>query len=320
MLKKQVWLALLLFFLQSMNVSAQEFPTKLLKLIVPFPPGGANDLVARPLAQRLSIELGQPVVLDNRGGANGIVGAQAVVNSPADGYTLLLAGASVMSVNPVVYARIPYDPLKSFAPVSMLTKQPLLIAVHLSVPAHTLPELFKLARAKPGQLNFAGVGTSTSLPFFYLQSLAGVKIQEIPYAGGGPGLVALLGGQVEVMAFSLGTIYPQVQAKKIRGLAVTSAKRSTLAPELPTVAELGFPGFDASVWTGLAVPAGTPREIIDRLNRATIKAMSAPDMKEQFTKAGIEIVTTTPEKFGEHIRDELARWKKVANEAGIKPQ
>lgn len=319
MLKKREILFLLLM-LAWVNLSAQEFPTRPLKLIVPFPPGGSNDLVARPLANRLSIELGQPVVIDNRGGANGVVGAQAAVNSPADGYTLFLAGASVMAVNPVVYAKIPYDPLKSFAPVSMLTMQPLLIAVNLAVPANTLQELLSLARAKPGQLNFAGIGTATSLPFFHLQHLAGVKIQEIPYAGGGPGLTALLGAQVDVMAFSLGTIYPQVQAKKIRGLAVTSAKRSTLAPELPTVAESGFPGFDASVWTGLAVPIGTPREIIDRLNRATLKAMASPELREQFTKAGTEIVTTTPEKFGEHIRDELTRWKKVAEDAGIKPQ
>lgn len=319
MLKKREILFLLLM-LAWVNLSAQEFPTRPLKLIVPFPPGGSNDLVARPLANRLSIELGQPVVIDNRGGANGVVGAQAAVNSPADGYTLFLAGASVMAVNPLVYAKIPYDPLKSFAPVSMLTMQPLLIAVNLAVPANTLQELLSLARAKPGQLNFAGIGTATSLPFFHLQQLAGVKIQEIPYAGGGPGLTALLGGQVDVMAFSLGTIYPQVHAKKIRGLAVTSAKRSTLAPELPTVAESGFPGFDASVWTGLAVPIGTPREIIDRLNRATLKAMASPELREQFTKAGTEIVTTTPEKFGEHIRDELTRWKKVAEDAGIKPQ
>ena len=309
-----------LLWLFCAHVSAQEFPTRPLKLIVPFAPGGSNDLVARPLANRLSIELGQPVVIDNRGGANGVVGAQAAANSPADGYTLLLAGASVMAVNPVVYAKLPYDPLKSFAPVSLLTMQPLLIAVNLAVPANTLPELFSLAKSKPGQLNFAGFGTATSLPFIHLQHLAGVKIQEIPYAGGGPGLTALIGGQVEVIAFSLGTVYPQVQARKIRGLAVTSAQRSTLAPELPTVAELGFPGFDASVWTGLAVPSGTPRDIIDRLNRATIKAMSAPEVREQFTKAGTEVVTTTPEQFGAHIRDELARWKKVADQAGMKPQ
>ena len=317
MLKKLLILCLLLHWV---NAFAQEFPTRPLRLIVPFPPGGSNDLVARQLANRLSIGLGQAVVLVNRGGANGIVGAQAAVNSPADGYTLFLAGSSVMSVNPVIYAKIPYDPLKSFAPVTMLTMQPLLIAVNLSVPANTLPELFNLARAKPGQLNFAGIGTANSLPFFYLQNLAGVKIREIPYAGGGPGLAALLGGQVEVIAFSLGTIYPQVQAKKIRGLAVTSAKRSTLAPELPAVAELGFAGFDASVWNGLAVPAGTPREIVDRLNRATVNAMSSPELKEQLTKQGIEIVTTTAEKFGEHIRDELTRWQKVANEVGIEPQ
>jgi len=299
---------------------SQAYPTKPIRMIVPFPPGGSTDLVARHLAQRLTTELGQAVVIDNRGGANGIVGAQAAMQSAPDGYTIFLAASSVMGINPVLYSKLPYDPLKSFAQVSMLTMQPLLIAVNNDLPVNTLNEFIALAKAKPGKLNFAGVGTSTSLPFFYLENLAGFKVQEVPYSGGGPGLTALIGGQVESIVFTLGTVYPQVQAKKLKPLAVTSAKRSTLAPEIPTVAESGFPGFDASVWNGLSVPAGTPRDIIDRLNKATIAAMQAPEVKEQFTKAGIEIATSTPEKFEEFIRGEIARWGQVARAANIKPQ
>lgn len=300
--------------------AAQEYPNRAIRLIVPFPPGGSTDLVGRQLAQRLSTELGQSVVADNRGGAYGVVGAQAAAQAAPDGYTLLLGASSVMAFNPIVYAKIPYDPLKSFAPVTMLTKQPLLVAVNLNVPVNTLQELIALARSKPGQLNFAGVGTSVSMPVLQLASLAGIKIQEVPYAGGGPGLTALLGGQVEMMAFTFGTIYPQVQAKKIRGIAVTSAKRMPSAPDIPTVAESGFPGFEASAWNGLVAPAGTPQPIIDRLHRATVAVMAQPDLKELFAKQGIEIHTTTPAEFERFTRDELARWQKVAKEAGIKPQ
>ncbi len=318
MLKKIVFIVLLL--LQVATAQAQEYPSRPIKFIIPNPPGGATDLVARALGNGLAAELGQPVVLDNRGGASGMVGAQVAMNSPADGYTIFLAATSVMATNVAMFSKLPYDPITSFAPVSLLTMQPLLIAVTPALPVSSLGELFALARSKPGQLNFAGTGASASLPLQHLLHLAGVKLQEIPYAGGGPGLTALIAGQVEVMPVTLGTVYPQVLAKKIRGLAVTSATRSSLAPELPTVAELGFPGYSATIWNGLVVPSGTPRDIIDRLNRATIKVMSSPELKAQFTKAGIEVATSTPEKLGEHIRAEIVHWKKVASDSGIKPE
>ena len=318
MLKKIVFIVLLL--LQVATAQAQEYPSRPIKFIIPNPPGGATDLVARALGNGLAAELGQPVVLDNRGGASGMVGAQVAMTSPADGYTIFLAATSVMATNVAMFSKLPYDPITSFAPVSLLTMQPLLIAVTPALPVSSLGELFALARSKPGQLNFAGTGASASLPLQHLLHLAGVKLQEIPYAGGGPGLTALIAGQVEVMPVTLGTVYPQVLAKKIRGLAVTSATRSSLAPELPTVAELGFPGYSATIWNGLVVPSGTPRDIIDRLNRATIKVMSSPELKAQFTKAGIEVATSTPEKLGEHIRAEIVHWKKVASDSGIKPE
>ena len=301
-------------------VWAQAYPTKPIRMIVPFPPGGSTDLVARHLAQGLTTNLGQAAVIENRGGANGIVGAQAAAQAAPDGYTVFLAASSVMGINPVLYAKLPYDPLKSFGQVSMLTTQPLLIAVNNDLPVKNLQEFIALAKSKPGKLNFAGVGSSTSLPFFYLESLGNFSVVEVPFAGGGPGLTALIGGQVEAIVFTLGTVYPQVQAKKLKPLAVTSIRRSSLAPDLPTVAESGFPGFDANVWNGLSVPAGTARDIVERLNKATIAAMQAPEVKEQFTKAGIEVATSTPEKFEEFIRGEIARWGQVVKAANIKPQ
>jgi len=299
---------------------AQEFPSKPSRLIIPFPPGGSSDLVGRQLAQHLSTALNQSVVPDNRGGANGILGAQAAVAAPADGYTLFLGASSVMAVNPAIYAKLPYDPMKTFDAVSMLSIQPLAIGVNPNVPAKTLKEFIALAKAKPGQLNFAGVGTSTSLAFLYLLSLADIKVQEVPFKGGGPGLTALLGGQVESIAFTLGTIYPQIQAGKVRALAVTSARRAAMAPQIPTVAESGFPGYEAVVWNGLVVPAGTPRPIIERLNRATIQAMNTPELRSAFTKGGIEIATGTPEAMTDYVRVEIQRWQKVARDANIQPQ
>ena len=296
------------------------WPAKPVRIVVPFAPGGTTDILARAVAPELSKAFGQTFVVENRAGAAGNLGADIVAKSPADGYTIFLAATSVMATNVAMFSKLPYDPITSFAPVSLLTMQPLLIAVTPALPVSSLGELFALARSKPGQLNFAGTGASASLPLQHLLHLAGVKLQEIPYAGGGPGLTALIAGQVEVMPVTLGTVYPQVLAKKIRGLAVTSATRSSLAPELPTVAELGFPGYSATIWNGLVVPSGTPRDIIDRLNRATIKVMSSPELKAQFTKAGIEVATSTPEKLGEHIRAEIVHWKKVASDSGIKPE
>ncbi len=315
---KRLFIAL--FLLSLAPAFAQDFPTRTIRLIVPNPPGGSTDLVARRLAAGLATELGQPVVVDNRGGASGMVGAQAAMNALPDGYTLFFAPTSVMAINPAVIAKLPYDPLENFAPVSLLSRQPLLIAVTPTLPANTLAELIALAKSKPGQLNFAGTGHSASLPLLNWAHLAGVQLTEIPYAGGGPGLAALIAGQVDVASLTLGTVYTHVHSKKIRGLAVTSPRRSPLAPDLPTVAELGFPGYEAMIWNGLAVPRGTPKDIINRLNRATVKVMASPEIVSQFAKDGIEIGTSTPEKFEEYIRGEIARWKKVASDSGIKPQ
>ncbi len=296
---------------------AQAYPTKSIRVIVPNPPGGSTDIVARQLANGLTAELGQPVVIDNRGGASGMVGAQVAAAAPADGYSLFLATTSVMAINPVSFTKVPYDPIESFAPISLLTSQPLAFVVRAAHPAKTLNELMAIAKAKPGVLNFASTGASGALPFYYLQHLAGVTTTAIPYAGAGPGLNALLGGQVDVLPISLGTVYPHVQAGKVRILAATSLQRSTLVPDVPTVTELGYTGFQASIWNGLVAPAGTPREIIARLNRAVVKVMSTPEMQAHFSKDGTQVMPTTPEKFGEHVRGELERWKKVAKDSNL---
>jgi len=298
---------------------AQAWPSKPIKLIVPNPPGGSTDIVARILVTGLAAELGQPVVIENRGGASGMVAAQLVASAPPDGYTLFMATTSVMAINPVSFAKIAYDPVENFAPISQLTTQPLSFAVAASHPAKTLANLVDMAKAKPGALNYASTGASGALPFLYLAHLTGMKTTGIPYAGAGPGLIALLGGQVDVLPISLGTVYPHVQAGKVRLLAVGSPQRSPLTPDVPTVVELGYPGFEAAIWNGLAAPAGTPRDIINRLNRAVVKIMSAPEIHAQFSKDGTQVVTTTPEKFGEQIRGELERWKKVAKDSGMQP-
>ncbi len=298
---------------------APGYPSKPLRLIVPNPPGGSIDIVARQLANGLAAELGQPVVIENRGGASGMVGAQLAAAAPADGYTLLLASSSVLSINPVSFSKIPYDPVENFTPVSLLTTQPLTFSVTAESPAKSLGQFIQMAKARPGQLNFANTGTSASLPFFHFQHLAGVNITAIPYPGAVPGINALLGGQVEILAITIGTIQPMLQARKVRALAVTSLERSALQPDVPTVAELGFPGYQVTVWNGLVVPAGTPREVVNRLNRAVVKVMSQPEVRTHFEKDGTQVATTTPEKFGEFIRSELERWKKVAKDSGIAP-
>lgn len=299
---------------------AQSYPSRALRLIVPFPPGGSTDIVARMVTNRLSAELGQPVVIENRGGSSGLLGAEAAAKAPPDGYTLFLAASSVMSINATIFSKLPYDPLRSFSPVSMLAVQPLVIVVHPGVAARTLAELVSLSKEKPGAVNFGSAATSVQLPLLYFNTLAGIRMQDIPYKGLGPATTALIAGEIDVLIGTLGTLYPHIRAGKMRALAATSRQRTALAPELPTVAEQGFPGFDTTVWNGLSVPAGTPRGVIEMLNREIVKSLKSQEVMAQFLKQGIEAAPSTPEEFGEHIRTEIARWQKVAREAGIKPE
>jgi tripartite-type tricarboxylate transporter receptor subunit TctC len=299
---------------------AQPYPSKPLRMIVPFPPGGVTDVMSRAVAARLSAEIGQAVVVENRAGASGIIGADAAAKAPADGYTLLMGNISTLAVNAATFAKLPYDPVASFAPVSMVAIQPLLVAVHPSVPVQSLPDLVSLAKSKPGELSYGTAGSSIHLAVEFFSSAAGIRMNHVPYRGSAPAITDLIGGQLQVLFDPFSTLYPQVRAGKARGLAVTTERRSSVAPELPTVSELGFKGFDVSSWQGIVVPAATPKDVVDRLQRETVKVLASADIKEQFAKHGAEPAPTTPEKFGEYIRAEIARWQKVGRDAGVKPE
>ena len=299
---------------------AQPYPAKPLRMIVPFPPGGVTDVMSRAVAARLSADIGQPVVVENRAGASGIIGAEAAARSPADGYTILMGNISTLAVNAATFAKLPYDPVASFAPISMVAIQPLLVAVHPSLPVQSLSDLVRLAKSKPGELSYGTAGSSIHLAVEFFSTAAGIRMNHVPYKGSAPAITDLIGGQLQVLFDPFSSLYPQVRAGKARGLAVTTERRSSVAPELPTVSELGFKGFDVSSWQGLVVPAATPKDIVDRLHRDTVKVLGSAEIKEQVAKHGAEPAPTSPEKFGEYIRGEIARWQKVGRDAGVKPE
>ena len=318
---KKIVLALLaLCAFSSTAVAQSSWPTQPLHLIVPFPPGGVTDVMARTVAQRLSEELGQSVVVDNRAGASGIVGAEAGAKAAPDGYTLTMGNISTLAINAATFAKLPYDPQKSFAPVTMVAIQPLLVAVHPSVPAKTMKELVALAKAKPGELAYGTAGSSIHLAVEQFGAVAGIKMNHIPYKGSAPAINDLVGGQIQVLFDPFSTLYPQVAANKVRALAVTTVKRSSVAPDLPTLAEAGYPGFDVSSWQGIVVPTGTPQPIVDKLHATLVKILAEPGVKAQFAKQGAESAPSSPQDFGSYIAAEITRWKKVAQDAGITPE
>lgn len=306
--------------LVSVGVGAQDYPSKPLRMIVPFPPGGVTDIVARAVAVKLAIELGQPVVVENRAGASGVIGAEAGARSPADGYTLVMGNISTLGINPVTFAKLPYDPIASFDPISMVAIQPLIIAVHPSLPVQSLSELVQYAKSQPGKLNYGTAGSSIHLAVEFFSTAAGIKMNHIPYKGSAPALTDLIGGQVQVLFDPFSSIYPFVASGKVRALAVTTDKRSATAPTLPTVAESGYANFDVSSWQGIVVPAGTPKAVIQRLNRDLVKVLSTTEMKERFAQYSAVTAASTPEQFSSYIKEEMARWQKVAIDAGVKPQ
>jgi len=292
---------------------AQAFPNKGLRLVVPFPPGAGTDMFARVLAHKLSESLGQPVVVDNRPGAGAIIGTDIVAKSPPDGYTLLLSTTS-HAINPSVYSKLPYNTLRDFATVTQVATVPTVLVVHPSLPVTTAQELVAFARSRPGELN---VGSSSSGTVFHLaaelfKSMAGIEMVHVPFKGGGPALAALIANQVNVLFETSLTVGPQAKAGKLRPLAVGSLKRSSAMPELPTLAESGFPGFSAENWYGVYVPAGTPREIVKRLNRDIVNALSQPDVRERFESQGAELIGNTPEQHEEFLRAEMAKWARIA--------
>jgi len=299
---------------------AQVYPSNPIRLIVPFAAGGGNDNVARLVGKRLADGLGQPVLVDNRPGAGGVVGAELAAKSAPDGYTLFLGGVGSHAINPNLHEKLPYDPIRDFAPVALLAQAPLVLVVHPSVPARDIAEFLAYARAHPGRLNFAsnGNGSSSQLAAVMFDSMAGVDMVHVPYKGLTPALSDLLSGQVQLMFSSVVAILPHIKAGKLRALAVTGAKRLASMPGLPTIAESGLPGYEASSWYGILAPAGTPREIVVRLNAELVKALEQPEVRNSLLAEGAEPVGGSPERFAAHILAEKERLGKLIRDAHIR--
>jgi len=311
----------LLWFSACIAAETQRYPTRPVRFVVPFAPGGANDVVARIVALKLSEALGEPVVVDNRGGGGGTIGTDIVAKAPPDGHTLLIASVG-MAVNVALYPKLPYDTLKDFAPVTSMGAQPNIVVVNPSVPAKSLGELLALARARPGQLSYGsgGVGSTSHLVTVLFVTMAKVDMLHVPYKGLGPAITDLIGGQLQLAISNVSTALPHVRAGRLRMLAVTTAKRIPMFPDTPTVNEAGVPGYVTTGWYGLLVPAGTPQSIIVTLNRAIAKIMSSAAIREQFGALGLEPDSSSPEAFGKKLRSEIATWGKVIKAAGAKPE
>lgn len=299
----------------------ESYPTKPIRLMVPFAPGGANDVVARIVAVKLSVSLGQPVVVDNRGGAGGTIGADIVAKAPPDGHTLLIASMG-LAVNAVLYPQLPYDTLKDLAPVTLVGEQPNIVVVHPSVSAKSMPELLALARAKPGQISYGsgGVGSTSHLVTLLFLQMAHIDMQHIPYKGLGPAMTDLLGGQVQLLISNVSTALPHVKAGRLRLLAVTTGKRFAMFPDTPTVIESGVANYASSGWYGMLVTGGTPQPILAKLHRETTAILNSAAIREQFGNQGLEPVPTSPEAFGKMLRAEIAKWAKVIKASGAKPE
>jgi len=314
------WIALLLAF--ASPAFAQGYPSKPIKWIVPYTPGGITDSVTRQVAQRVQEGLGQSVVIENKPGANSMLGVDVAAKSPADGYTVVTVIAA-HAANATLYAgKLPFDPVKSFAPISLVATAPLILCVNNDFPVKDAKELIAYARANPGKISYAtsGIGSASHLTTELLQQTAGVKMTHIPYKGTAPGLVALLAGDIQMMVDVPSSMMPHVRAGKIRAIGLLAARRTPGAPEVPTFEEGGGPAVEGSTWVMFLAPAGTPREAIARLNAEVSKAMSSAELRSRFEQLGIEPIGTTPEQAGKFLEDEIAKWAKVINTAGVKPE
>jgi tripartite-type tricarboxylate transporter receptor subunit TctC len=300
------------------GTAAQSYPTKTMRFVVPFAPGGGTDIVARLIAQRLNEGLGQPVVVDNRSGAGSTLGSDIVCKAPPDGYTLLLGNIS-LAFNAWLYKSLPYNAIKDLAPVSMVAVQPNIVVVHPSIPARSIKEFTDYARANPGKLSFAsaGSGSGTHLAGEMLKDRLKIDIVHVPYKGTGPAVTDLIGGQVQVMISTFASALPHVRSGRLRALGVTSAKRSPSTPEVPTLIEAGVPDYDYSTWYALFMPAGTAPAIIAKVNQVARNALAAEDMKQRFDAQGVEPWTNTPAELGAYLRAETEKWGKVVRAAGI---
>jgi tripartite-type tricarboxylate transporter receptor subunit TctC len=299
---------------------AQAYPTKPVRLVLPYPPGGGSDIIARPLAQRLTESLGQQVVVDNRGGGGGNIGMEHVAKSAPDGYTIVMALTAQLAVNVSLYKKLPYDPVKDFAPITLFAQGPYVLVVHPSVPVKNVKELVALARKRPNELAYAssGNGSGGHLAAELLNSMTGIKMLHVPYKGGGPALVDLIAGQVQVLFGTWASGRGHIQSGRMRALAVSTAKRPQSIPDIPTVAESGVPGYDAGVWYAVLAPTGTPRDLVDRLNRELIGVLKRPDYSRLLLEAAIDPVGSTPEELAAYIRSEIGKWAKVVKDANVR--
>ena len=304
-----------------MDAFAQAYPSKPIRYIVPFPAGGGQDLVVRALAPRMSEALGQTVIVDNRPGAATMVGAELAAKSPPDGYTVFNGSNTTLAINPNLYSKVPYDPLKDFAAVTQIASLPNLLVVHPSLPVRTVKELAALARNRPGQLNYgsSGTGTPAQLAGVMFGDEAHAKLVHVPYRGSSQALTALISGETQMMFGSMTSTLPFVKSGRLRAIAVTGAKRSLAAPDVPTVAEAAFPGFEAVTWYGLFVPAGTPAAIVSKLNAEVVKILRAPDFRDWLVAQGADSVGSTPDELAAFVKTELVKYAKIVKDSGMRP-
>jgi tripartite-type tricarboxylate transporter receptor subunit TctC len=308
--------------LSAAGAFAQSYPTRPVRLVVPFPPGSPSDILGRMVGQHYSRTLRQPVVIDNRPGAAGVVGAETVAKAAPDGYTLLMGGTGALAINPGLRTTMPYDSLRDFAPVSLFARIPFILVVSPSVPAATVKELIAVAKAKPRQLNYAssGPGSPTQLAAELFKSMTGTDMVHVPYKGTGPATLDLISGQTHLMFSGITVLMPHVKSEKLRGIAVAAASRTPLLPQLPTVSESGVPGFTAETWTGVLAPRATPAAIVNRLHQDIVGMVRQPDVKERLLGLGAEPIGNRPEEFQRYIAQEISKWTKVIKAVGIKEE
>ena len=302
------------------SLAQTAYPAKAIRYVVPFPAGGPLDIVARAIGQELNKSWGQAVVIDNRPGAGGNIGADLVAKAPADGYTILMGAVSTHAINVTLYNKLPYDPIRDFAPVTLITSVPNVLVVHPSVPANNVKELIALAKSRPGQLNFASgsTGSAGHLAGELFNSMAGVRMTHIPYKGAAPAVVDLMAGHVSLMFDNMSSALPNIKATRVRALAVTTLKRSPLLPQLPTISDAGLRGFDIATWFGIFAPAGAPPDIVARLNGEIVRILHTPEMKERLALLGAEPIGNKPDEFAAFVRAEIPKYAKVIQASGAR--
>ena len=310
------------FIVLSPALASAAYPDKPIRLVVAYPPGGGTDIIARLMAPELSKKLGQPITIENRGGASGNIGTEAVVNSPPNGYNLLMGNVAPNAINVSVFKKLPFNPEKDLAPISLVAITPNILVINMELPIRSTTDLLALAKTSPGKINYpsAGNGTSSHLAGVLFGSMGNVNMTHVPYKGGGLAMNDLLGGQVDVFFATMPAAMPFVKSGKLRALAVTSEKRSLLMPELPTISETGLSGYSATTWYGLYAPKGTPPEIINQINRATLDVLQNNEMRERLIQRGFEPIGNSPKEFAQFISSEIAKWAKVVHLAGIEPE